>query len=310
MTKVLFAAGDSRWDEWRAPLETAMSDAGIDADLALWHPPEDVDYVIYAHDGTLQDFAPYTATRAVLSIWAGVESIVGNDTLTQPLARMVDPGLTAGMVEYVMGHVMRHHLGIDATLRASRDGVWKPQVPPLARDRGVTVLGLGALGSAAATALADLGFRVTGWSRSIKDVEGVRCLSGQDGLRDALRAAEILVLLLPLTDETESLIDSAALGHLPAGAVIVNPGRGGLIEDRDLMAALETGQVSHATLDTFRQEPLPADHPFWAHPGITVTPHVASSTRPVSAARVIAENIRRGEAGEAFVHLVDRKRGY
>ncbi|CAM4336915.1 2-hydroxyacid dehydrogenase [Palleronia rufa] len=310
MTKVLFAAGDARWEDWQAPLEAAFRDAGIDADLAQWHPPAEVDFVICAPAGPHQDFSPYTGARAVLSIWAGVEGIVDNDTLTQPLTRMVDPGLTAGMIEYVTGHVLRHHLGIDRTLRASRDGAWRPEVPPLASDRGVTVLGLGALGLAVAQALAGLGFRVTGWSRSARDAPAIRCLSGAEGLRDALRAAEILVLLLPLTDATEGLIDSAALGHLPAGAFIVNPGRGALIEDRDLLAALETGHVAHATLDTFRQEPLPPEHPFWAHPGVTVTPHVASATRPASAARVIAENVRRGLAGEPLLHLVDRERGY
>jgi len=174
----------------------------------------------------------------------------------------------------------------------------------------VTVLGLGALGQACARMLVQLGFPVTGWSRRPKDIPGITCLSGDDGLEQALRAADILVLLLPLTDETENLLDTLTLALLPEGAMIVNPGRGPLIDDDALMTALDRGHVAHATLDVFRQEPLPRDHPFWAHPQVTVTPHIASETRPETAAQVIAENIRRGEAGEPFLHLVDRAKGY
>jgi glyoxylate/hydroxypyruvate reductase A len=196
----------------------------------------------------------------------------------------------------------RHILG--------QDGEWRAEAPPLAPERRVTVLGLGALGQACARMLVQLGFPVTGWSRRPKDIPGITCLSGDDGLEQALRAADILVLLLPLTDETENLLDTLTLALLPEGAMIVNPGRGPLIDDDALMTALDRGHVAHATLDVFRQEPLPRDHPFWAHPQVTVTPHIASETRPETAAQVIAENIRRGEAGEPFLHLVDRAKGY
>jgi glyoxylate/hydroxypyruvate reductase A len=238
-----------------------------------------------------------------------VERIVGNPTLRIPLARMVDHGLTQGMVEWVCGHALRHHLGMDTHI-LHQDGVWRPEAPPLASDRRVSVLGLGALGAACARMLAHLGFRVTGWSRAPKEIAGLRCLSGAEGLRGALEAADILVLLLPLTPATENLLDAARLALLPPGAVILNPGRGPLIDDGALLAALDAGRIGHATLDVFREEPLPPAHPFWAHPRVTVTPHIASETRPESAAEVIAENIRRGEAGEPFLHLVDRRAGY
>ena len=309
MIRVLFSAAEAAWPEWNEPLRDSFAARGLEVDLGRHHLPEVADAIVCAPNGPVQDFRPYTSARLVQSLWAGVEGIVGNRTLTQPLARMVDPGLTEGMVEYATGHVLRHHLGIDAALRA-QDGHWAPTVPPLARDRAVTVLGLGALGSACAVQLAALGFRVTGWSASPKEIAGVTCLSGAESLKSALRSAEILVLLLPLTPETEGLIDAAALGHLPGGAVIINPGRGGLIIDPDLLAALETGAVRHATLDTFRVEPLPSDHPFWAHPGVTVTPHIASATRPATAAPVVAENIARAMAGDPILHLVDRARGY
>lgn len=183
-------------------------------------------------------------------------------------------------------------------------------MPPLARNRTVGVLGLGELGAASARALAGLNFRVTGWSRSRKQLDGIECLWGEEGLRAVLSRSEILVLLLPLTPATETVIDAEAIARLPQGAVILNPGRGALIDDPALLAALDSGHLAHATLDVFREEPLPPDHPFWAHPKVTVTPHVASETRAPGAARVIAENVRRGEAGAPFLHVVDRAAAY
>lgn len=309
MINALFAARADRWDKYEAPLKAAFAEAGLAVDLRMDFQPEAVDYIIYAPNGSVQDFTPYTRCKAVLNLWAGVENVVGNPTLTQPLARMVDPGMTRGMVEWVAGHTLRHHLGMDAQI-LGQNGDWRPHVPPLAADRRVSVLGLGALGSACAEALAGLGFAVTGWSRRPKAIPGVTCLSGADGLRDALSRADILILLVPLTTATENLMDAQNLALMPAGACLINPGRGQLIDDEGLLAALDTGRIAHATLDVFRVEPLPAGHPFWAHPRVTVTPHIASETRPRTSAQVIAENIRRGAAGEPFVHLVDRDAGY
>jgi len=306
---ILFAGGDARWRVYEAPLRRALDDAGVAANLATDMPADEVDYIVYTPDSAVQDFTPFTRARAVLNLWAGVEGIVDNPTLHLPLARMVDHGLTQGMVEWVTGHVLRHHLGMDTHI-LHQDGVWRSDVPPLAPSRGVSVLGLGALGAACARMLASLGFQVTGWSRRPKEIDALRCLSGAEGLDTALAEAEILVLLLPLTPQTECLLDAARLARLPEGAVILNPGRGPLIDDDALLAALDTGHVGHATLDVFREEPLPPEHPFWAHPRVTVTPHIASETRPETASQVIAENIRRGEAGEPFVHLVDRDAGY
>jgi glyoxylate/hydroxypyruvate reductase len=304
MPTILFAA-PSLWPDYQAELPKALSEAGVDGTLVTEARAEEVDYIIYAPSSPLQDFTPYTRTKAVLSLWAGVERVVGNPTLTQPLCRMVDPGLTEGMVEWVVGHSLRHHLGMDRHI-LNPDRVWDPTCPPLARERPVAVLGMGALGSACATALRALNFPVTGWSRTPKP----GCLQGEDGLRQALATAQIVVLLLPRTAETENLLDASRLALLPTGAVILNPGRGALIDDDALLAALDAGQIGHATLDVFRVEPLPQDHPFWSHPRVTVTPHIAADTRIFSAARVLAENIRRGEAGEPFLHLVDRARGY
>ncbi|MEM9756634.1 MAG: glyoxylate/hydroxypyruvate reductase A [Pseudomonadota bacterium] len=307
MPVVLFSARSERWESYETPLREALAEVGLaHARLTTDAAPDDVDYIVYAPNSGLSDFRPYTRLKAVLNLWAGVEDVVGNATLTVPLARMVDPGLEEGMVEWVLAHVLRHHLGIDTHIHG-QDGIWRLGAPPLARDRRVAVLGLGSLGAAVAQALVALKFQVSGWARQPKTITGVTC---HTGLETALRGAEIVVLLLPDTPATQNVIDARSLDWLAPGAVILNPGRGPLIDDAALLAALDTGRIGHATLDTFRTEPLPTDHPFWSHPRVTVTPHIASETRPGSAARVIAENIRRGEAGEPFLHIVDRGLGY
>jgi len=309
MIKVLFSAAQARWPEYQTPLQDAFTKAGLSVDLARDHAPEDVDYIVYAPNGDLSDFTPYTKCKGVLSLWAGVETIVENTTLTQPLARMVDFGLTQGMVEWVTGHVMRLHLGMDAHLNG-QDGVWRTQYPPLSQDRRISILGLGALGLACGQALAGLGFPVTGWSRSQKTAEGITCLSGNNGLKTALQTADIAVLLVPLTDETTHLLNADTLALMPKGAMIINPARGPVIDDDALLAALDNGHIAQATLDVFNTEPLPRDHPYWAHPKVTVTPHIASTTRPDTASRIIAANIKRHQDGHEFENRVDRTAGY
>ena len=304
---LIYFAAPALWPDYRDILPDLLAKAGIAGHVVTDAPdPRAVDYIIYAPSAPLQDFSPFTGCKAVLSLWAGVERIVGNATLTQPLCRMVEDGLTEGMVEWVVGHALRHHLGMDRHI-VNPGHVWDPTCPPLARERPVTMLGMGALGTACALALAALNFPVTGWSRTAKAVSGIATTTD---LRAALRQAQIVVTLLPKTPQTETILNAETLGHLPRGAVILNPGRGALIDDAALLAALDTGQIGHATLDVFRHEPLPPDHPFWHHPSVTVTPHIAADTRAAGAARVLVENIRRGEAGERFLHLVDRKLGY
>jgi glyoxylate/hydroxypyruvate reductase A len=306
---ILFAAKSESWNRYEAPLTKALHNAGLTFDLRTQFPPDKVDYIVYAPNSTVQDFTGYSRLKAVLNLWAGVEDVIGNPTLNVPLARMVDHGLTRGMVEWVTGHVLRHHLGMDAHI-SGQDGTWLSAVPPLARDRSVTVLGMGELGRACAQSLAALEFPVSGWSRSPKAFPGVTTHHGETGLASALENAGIVVLLLPDTPATTNILNAENLARLPRGAIIINPGRGILIDDAALLAALDSGHIGHATLDVFRTEPLPADHPFWAHPNVTVTPHIASATREVTASQVIAENIRRGECGAPFLHLVDRTRGY
>lgn len=299
--RVLFAATD--WDDWAPHLRAACPEM----DLTRDGDPAGFDAIIYAPGGPLTDFTPYSNVRLVQSLWAGVERIVGNTTLTQPLARMVDPGLALGMSEWCLGWAMRAHLGMD---RYRQDGVWRNDVvPPLASGRAVTVLGMGELGGAVARLLARIGFDVAGWSASGRGPDGVQMFAGPDGLPQALARAEILICLLPDTPDTRDLLDARRLAMLPDGAAILNPGRGTLIVESDLLAVLDRG-LGHAVLDVFRTEPLPKDHPFWSHPGITVTPHIAAATRPETASPVVADNLRRAMAGQPVRYLVDRQRGY
>lgn len=309
MINILFAAGTQRWPAYEAPLTAALHDTGLAFNLSPDHTPDVTDYIVYASDADLQDFSPYTRTKLVQNTWAGVENLVKNPTLTQPLARMVDHGLTDGMVEWVTAHTLRYHLGIDAHI-VNPDHVWRQVPPPIARMRKVAVLGLGALGTACAQALSSLNFNVLGWSRRQKDIPGILCRSGKDGLRTTLAEAEIVITILPLTGETENLLDAAALALMPRGAFVINPGRGPLIDDDALLAALDDGHIAGATLDVFRTEPLPQSHAYWAHPGVTVTPHIAADTRPETASLVVAENIRLVEAGQPPRFLVDRTTGY
>lgn len=299
--KVLFAAPEKLWSDW----SDAIGNACPEADLQRSGEPASFDAIIYAPGGEIEDLAPYVNARLVQSLWAGVERIVTNPTLTQPLARMVDPGLTESMAEYCTGWAMRAHLQMDDY---RQDGEWRNgHVPPLARDRRITVLGMGVLGGATAEMLKGIGFDVAGYSPSGRGPAGIPVLSD---LSQALARAEILVTLLPDTPDTRDLLKAETLALLPKGAWIINPGRGTLIEDQALLAALDSGHLAHAVLDVFRTEPLPPDHPFWAQDKITVTPHIAAETRPGTAAKLVAENLRRAMAGEPILHLVNRQKGY
>ena len=307
--KILFSANEENWKRYKAPLQDALDDKSLDYELGTTITPSEVDYIIYAPSSSLQDFSPYTKLKAVLNLWAGVEGVTNNKTLNVPLARMVDSGLTDGMVEWVTGHTLRHHLGIDKHIHG-QDGIWRSYVPPLAKDRIITILGLGTLGTACGIALKRLGFNVRGWSRREKKVDGILCFYGDEQIDSSLMDADIVVLLLPDTPLTQNILNQHTLNLLKRGAFVLNPGRGPLIDDAALLAALETGQIEHATLDVFRIEPLPQNHQYWSNNKVTVIPHKASETRPKTASQVIAMNIERAENGQELLYLVDRENGY
>ncbi|GHA45626.1 glyoxylate/hydroxypyruvate reductase A [Amylibacter ulvae] len=310
MTKILYAGNADDWDEYRIQMQAALRNAGLNMLISnQCDDPEAVEYILYAPNGPIQDLTPFKNLKLVQSLWAGVEVALANETITQPLARMVDIGMSIGMSDYVMGQILRHHLRTDKFSHAEI-GDWDMSPPPLSIDRTVAFLGLGALGTYCAQKVADYGFRTIGWSRSLKSIDTIASFSGDDGLQTVLEQADIIVLLLPNTPHTTNIINADLIARMKDGVAIINPGRGPLIDDDALLAALDSGKVSSATLDVFHTEPLPVDHRYWTHPNVLVTPHVASSTRIDSASKIVVENIRRGEHGEAFLHLVDRSAGY
>lgn len=315
MTVVLFAARADLAQPWAEALSRWREELSVP--FTLHTDPEAVDpaeveVLVTGASGGPADFSPYAGARLIQSFWAGVEGFLANPTFPREpvFCRMVEPGLREGMTDYVCAHVLRAHVGLDRHVRDSAEGLWRPAAPPLSRDRKVGVLGLGALGADAARMLGHLRFDVGGWSRTPKHLDGVRCFSGDEGLRAILGESEIVVTLLPSTPATHHLLNAERLSWLPRGATIINPGRGQLIDDDALLAALASGQVAQATLDVFDTEPLPEGHPYWGHPQVTVTPHVAAETRIDTAARVVVEQIGRLQRGEPLRHIVDRDSGY
>jgi len=269
-------------------------------DYALvWQPPK----------GELKR---YPNRRAIFSVGAGIDHLASDPELPRnvPVVRMVEPGLTAGMTQYVVLSVLNHHRFMLDYAGQRRAKVWE-EIPQVAAEaRQVGMLGLGVLGRDALEKLKAFDFKLAGWSRSPKSISGVTCYHGPAGLDEFLAGTDILVCLLPLTAETADLLNRDLFAKLPAGAAVINVGRGGQLVEEDLIEALDSGQLSGATLDVFREEPLPEGHPFWEHPRVFMTPHIASMTIPSSAVRAVVANIQRLEAGEALQHVVDLKRGY
>lgn len=250
--------------------------------------------------------------KLILSQGAGVDHILVDPLLPRhvPIIRLVDPSMTRMMVEYVTCQVLRLHLREPTYRRQQQVGRWRQHMPPMASGRQVGILGLGELGAASAAALTALGFDVAGWSRSPKRLPNVTSFSGAAEYPAFLARSEILVCLLPLTEETRGILGSRTFDRLPQGAGIINAGRGGHLVESHLLAALADGRVGDAVLDVFETEPLPADHPFWSHPRIAVTPHVAAMSNPATAADVIAANLRRLKTGEPFPDRIDPDSGY
>ena len=298
--------------EWTDELQKAIAARDLPVRLQSDAAPEDVDYLVYNIDGGLTEFSAYPRLKVILNTWAGVEAVVGKVQWPEhvPFCRMAEDGMTDGMSDYFTGHAMRYILDIDRAIAQSADGVWQKYTPRLARQTTVGILGLGVLGQATAAKLTALGFAMHGWSRSQKALDGVTCHSGAEGLREILSKAEILILILPLTDQTRHVLNTENLALLPKGACVINAGRGPLIDDEALLAALASGHVRHATLDVFAVEPLPQDHAYWRHPGVTVTPHIAAETRFDTAAASIMDQIARHLDGKPLLQVVDPSRGY
>ncbi len=308
--KLLFLSDNDRADAWRAiiadlapDIEFVTKDAPVDPasiDFALvWkYPP-----------GALRR---YPNLKLVSSLGAGIDHIVGDPDFPAhvPFVRLVDPTLTDGMVEYALWATLRYHRQMVEYEAFQRAGAWHPLPAPRTAERRVGIAGTGEIGGAAARAISALGFDVAGWSRSGRTPDGIAGFAGKAGWLPFLARTDILVCILPLTADTDGILDDAAFAALPKGAFVVNIARGRHVRDAALLAALDSGHLAHATLDVTHPEPLPPDHPYWRHPKVTLTPHIASLTDPRTAAPQVVENIRRFRAGEPLLNRVDRSLGY
>jgi len=279
---------------------------GDPADIAyaaVWKPPPGL-------------LAQFPNLRAIFSLGAGVDALTGDATLPAvPLVRIVDADLTMRMTEYVVLQVLMIHRQQRRYDAQQRQRLWRELPQPAAHEVAVGVMGLGVLGAAAAAALARLGFRVAGWSRTAKPLDGIETFHGVGALDAFLERSEILVCLLPLTPATDGLVTHARLRKLKrdgalGGAYLINAGRGRLAVEGDLLAALDDGTLAGATLDVFAEEPLPPTSPFWAHPKVTVTPHAAAASVPAALVDNVLRQIARFERGEAMDNVVDRTAGY
>jgi len=252
--------------------------------------------------------------RLIQSLWAGVDRLLADATLPAgvPIARMVDPALTAAMAETALWATLALHRGFFGYARQQQAGLWRQLPQRRADEVPVLVLGLGQMGRAVAQRLARQGYPVAAWRRNAGTAPppGVQVRTGAAGLQRALAGAQVLINLLPLTADTLGLLNADLLAHLPRGAALVNLARGAHLVDADLLAALASGHIGHAVLDVFHAEPLPAGHPFWAHPQVTLLPHVAALTDERSAAAVVAANVGALADGTALAYLVRRDAGY
>ena len=248
----------------------------------------------------------------VFSVGAGVDHLVGKNVVPNdvPVVRMVEESLTAGMVEYVLYQVLRLHRDMHRYDADQRQHRWQQRMQRPASVRTVGILGLGELGGAAGDALVRLGFNVIGWSRTKKHRRGIESFYGESQLGRFLSRCEFLVCLLPLTTETRGIINHTFLAQLPSGAFLINAGRGQLVDDDALLAALDSGRLAAVCLDVFNQEPLPSSSRYWDHPNVTITPHVASMTIPETSIRQVVDNIARFRKGQPLRYLADLSRGY
>lgn len=296
--------------DWAPALkrELAGYDLRIAPDIGK---PEDVHYLIgwKLFEG---DKTAWPNLKAVLPLSTGVDRYIGNPEFPDHalLVRMIEPGLNQGMAEYVASFVLRFHREHDRWKEAQDNRHWTHDMPRLATRRTIGLLGLGNLAHSCIDVLKPFGFNLRGWSRSAKDLPGITCFHGRDQLQTFLSECEILICLLPLTSETQDILNRETLSCLPRGACLINPARGREIVDDDLIALLDSGHLAYAALDVFRKEPLPADHPFWNHPRIILTPHIAAVTMPDTGAIALRRTIETIEAGGLPAGLVDMKKEY
>lgn len=300
------------WPEWGPIFQTAFARHMPDQPFSMDPATVDPDSVRYLMTWTLpKELERYRNLEVLFSTGAGIDQFPPN--LLPPkaqLVRMVETGLTRMMQEFVTMAVLALHRDIPAYLEQQSRRDWRPLPLRPAWERRVGVMGLGEMGAGVLEALRPFGFSLRGWSRSLRETEDMLCFAGQEELPAFLSGCDILVCLLPLTDQTRGILSAEAFAALPKGAGLVQAGRGGHADQQALLDALNSGQLSGAFIDVTTPEPLPADHPLWAHPRVILTPHIASDTLAEPAALAAIDNIRRHRAGQPMPGLVDRTRGY
>jgi glyoxylate/hydroxypyruvate reductase A len=308
--RILLYRGDGVIEPWARDFAQAL----LQAETVVWQEGqvlEPCDYaVLWAPTPSLLDQLAHV--KAIFLMGAGVDAILkfGDALPDVPVIRLGDAGMGEQMAEYVAYAVLRYFRRFDEYEQQARQGVWNPLPAHKKEAFTVGVLGLGKLGIPVVQALRQLGFPVRGWSRTAKDLPGVDCYAGMASLDEFLGGTRVLVSMLPLTPETTNLLDRARLSKLPEGAYLVNVARGAQVAEPDLLALIRAGHILGATLDVFRNEPLPAPHPFWSEPRITITPHISALTIREEAVRQIAHKIKLLEQGEHVADVVDRNRGY
>ena len=305
--RISFCCTDTKAQPWLEGLRAAFPGAEVEpwaagapaADYAVvWAPPQ-------------QFIDEQTRLKGIFNIGAGVDALLKLRLPTGvPVVRLDDAGMSVQMAEYVCHAVIRHFREFDGYEADAKQGKWSYRKPRLRTDFPVGVMGLGVLGERVSRALAQFEFPVRGWSRTAKSIPGVQCFSGQAGFNDFLAASRILVCLLPLTPDTDNVMRHDTLARLQPGGYVINVARGSHLVDEDLIALIDSGHLAGATLDVFRTEPLPAAHPFWTHPKITVTPHTSARTLREESIAQIAGKIAALQRGEAVDGVVDPARGY
>jgi len=305
--RISFCCTDTKAQPWLEGLRAAFPGAEVEpwaagapaADYAVvWAPPQ-------------QFIDEQTQLKGIFNIGAGVDALMALRLPPGvPVVRLDDAGMSVQIAEYVCHAVIRHFREFDGYEADAKQGKWSYRKPRLRTDCPVGVMGLGVLGERVSRALAQFEFPVRGWSRTAKSIPGVQCFSGQAGFNDFLAASRILVCLLPLTPDTDNVMRRDTLARLQPGGYVINVARGSHLVDEDLIALIDSGHLAGATLDVFRTEPLPAAHPFWTHPKITVTPHTSARTLREESIAQIAGKIAALQRSEAVAGVVDPARGY
>jgi glyoxylate/hydroxypyruvate reductase A len=305
--RIIVSLTDNRPDAWIAGLQAELPDAQVEVWQSGAAPADHA--VVWAPPQQLLDEQPQL--KGLFNIGAGVDALLKLQVpATTQIVRLDDAGMSVQMAEYVCHAVIRHFRELDVYEAEARAGRWAYRKPRERADFPVGIMGLGVLGERVAKAVAQFDFPVLGWSRTRKEIEGVRTFAGEARLGDFLVNTRVLVNLLPLTDATRGILNKTTLGALKPGGYLIHIARGGHLVEEDLIPLLDKGKLAGAMLDVFQTEPLPADHPFWTHPKISITPHSSARTLRGETIAQIAGKIRAMQRGEAVAGVVERERGY